>query len=222
MRRIVMRYLKSILNKASEEERTGLQKILESESNLPDALIDNLQWNAQSIFGYMFKNISYKRIVHQVAKKLKINFSQSTPISKIEIKIAQNVLKTVWEKMTPEQRKKFEQELQKTAKEFDKTGGLIGSTAIFAFLTGAQLSGFGIYLLASTALGAITGTIGITLPFAVYTTMSSVIFVVIGPVGWIGAGLFAIWKLTGPNYKRLIPAIIYISALKAKQKGNFK
>ena len=34
---------------------------------------------------------------------------------------------------------------------------------------------------------------------------------------WIGAGLFAIWKLTDTNYKRLIPAVLYISALRSKQ-----
>ncbi len=81
-------------------------------------------------------------------------------------------------------------------------------------LTAAQLSGFGVYLLASTTLGAITGAIGITLPFAVYTAMSSAIAVIIGPVGWIGAGLFAVWQLTGANYKKLIPAILFVCALR--------
>ena len=41
----------------------------------------------------------------------------------------------------------------------------------------------------------------------------------IGPVGWVGAGLFAIWKLTGPNYKKLIPAILYVSILRNKYAG---
>ncbi len=65
------------------------------------------------------------------------------------------------------------------------------------------------------------GVLSVTLPFAVYITMSSAIAVIIGPVSWIGAGLFTIWKLTGANYKRLIPAILYVSALRAKQQGNF-
>ena len=88
---------------------------------------------------------------------------------------------------------------------------------MFGALTAAQLSGFGVYLLASTSLGALTATLGVTLPFAVYTTMSSTIAALIGPVGWIGAGLFTIWKLTGPNYKRLIPAILYVVMLRSKQ-----
>lgn len=83
------------------------------------------------------------------------------------------------------------------------------------------MSGFGIYLLASTTLGTLTGVIGITLPFVVYTTMSSAIAVIIGPVGWIGAGLFTLWQLTSPSYKRVIPAILYICALRARLDGGF-
>ncbi|WP_255523927.1 hypothetical protein [Nodosilinea sp. LEGE 06152] len=37
--------------------------------------------------------------------------------------------------------------------------------------------------MASTVLGELTSTIGITLPFAVYMGMSQVIALVIGPVG---------------------------------------
>ena len=33
-------------------------------------------------------------------------------------------------------------------------------------------------------------------------------------------GLFTIWKLTGPNYKRLIPAILYVAMLRSKQSGQ--
>ena len=111
----------------------------------------------------------------------------------------------------------MEEELRRAAQKFDKGGALVGSTSIFAALTAAQLSGFGIYLLASTSLGALTGVLGVTLPFAAYTMMSTAIATIIGPVGWIGAGLFLIWKLTGPNYKRLIPAILYISMLRSGQ-----
>jgi uncharacterized protein YaaW (UPF0174 family) len=131
--------------------------------------------------------------------------------------MAKKVMKTVWEKMTPEQRRQMEREWQKTAAEFDKSGSLAGSASIFAALTASQLSGFGIYLLATTSLGALTGVIGITLPFAVYTAMTTAIAVIIGPVGWIGAGLFALWALSGPNYKKLIPAILYVCALRSQQ-----
>ena len=140
--------------------------------------------------------------------------------AKIEVRIARKVFETVWEKMTPAQRQRMEEELKKTARQFDKSGALLGGASMFGTLTAAQLSGFGVYLLASTSLSAVTATLGLTLPFAVYTTMSSTIAVIIGPVGWIGAGLFLVWRLTAPSYKRLIPAILYVSMLRTQQNLN--
>ena len=65
-----------------------------------------------------------------------------------------------------------------TSKKIGKSGELITGAGVFGALTAAQLSGFGVYLLASTALGAITSTLGLTLPFVAYTTMSSAISVI--------------------------------------------
>ena len=210
-----------LLAKATPGECHALAEILDASSPHPKQIVMAFWWHCQSIFDYLAgSEPSYSYIVRQVAEKLDIDcFGLNT--EDLEVQIAQKILKTVWEKMTPEQRKKIENELQQIAQKFDKSGVLAGSASIFAALTGAQLSGFGIYLAASTALGTLTGVIGVTLPFAVYTTMSSAIAVIIGPVGFIGAGLFAIWKLTGANYKRLIPAILYVAALRAKQQGNF-
>lgn len=217
-----MNELRALLKKSTKKELEGLAKILNAKDATPDSIIDSLWWNSQSIFGYLVGHEpSYKDIVRQVANKLKIKYKDYNTPKEIEIKITQKVIETAWEKMTPEQREKMEEQLRKTAQKFDKTGALATSASIFGSLTAAQLSGFGVYLLASTALGFVTDSIGLTLPFVVYTTMSSTIAVIIGPVGWIGAGLFAIWKLTGPNYKRLIPAIIYICALRSKKEARY-
>ena len=83
-----------------------------------------------------------------------------------------------------------------------------------AAMVAAELSGFGIYMLATSGLSALAGLAGITLPFAAYTTLTTVMGVIIGPVGWVGVGLYAIWQLSGPNYKKLIPAILYIAMLR--------
>jgi uncharacterized protein YaaW (UPF0174 family) len=41
--------------------------------------------------------------------------------------------------------------------------------------------------------------------------------VIIGPVGWIGTGLLTLFTLGGREYKKLIPAIIYMSMLRNKE-----
>ena len=105
--------------------------------------------------------------------------------------------------MTPFQRDQMEKEWRKAAQEFDKTGRLAGATSIFGALTAAQLSGFSIYLLATTSLATITSVIGVTLPFAAYTMMSTAIAVIIGPAGWIGAGSFRHMETHRPELQEI-------------------
>jgi uncharacterized protein YaaW (UPF0174 family) len=84
----------------------------------------------------------------------------------------------------------------KHGKQFNKE--LSGLTALGA----AQLSGFGVYVLGSTLLGAINGALGLGLGFGVFMGLSSLISVIIGPVGWAAFSLLAVAKLGGPNYKK--------------------
>ncbi|WP_373527723.1 hypothetical protein [Nostoc sp.] len=42
----------------------------------------------------------------------------------MEVKIAQKVMETMLEKMTPEQKREMEQQLRKTASQFEKGGEL--------------------------------------------------------------------------------------------------
>jgi uncharacterized protein YaaW (UPF0174 family) len=68
---------------------------------------------------------------------------------------------------------------------------------------------------ASTALAGITGALGITLPFVAYTGLSTAIATALGPIGWIGAGILAVFTLSGPNDRKLVPTIVYIAMLRA-------
>ena len=79
-----------------------------------------------------------------------------------------------------------------------------------------QASGFGVYLAATTALGFTTSAIGITLPFAAYTGLSSTIAFVIGPAGWLAAGLWGAWKVTQAEWKKLVPVVLYIASTRAR------
>ena len=58
------------------------------------------------------------------------------------------------------------------------TGGL---------MTLLSAGGFGTYVAMSTALGAATATLGVTLPFAAYATASTALAVALGPIGWIAS-----------------------------------
>jgi uncharacterized protein YaaW (UPF0174 family) len=211
--------LEALLNRVSYEKRLGLGKILGIESASSQKLIDQLRWNYQPWWNSVLKlEPSYREIVEHVAQHLKVSYPNYYETREIEIKIAQKVFEVVWERMTPQQRRDMEEELRRAAQKF---GSFAASGSMFAVLTAARLSGFGVYLLASTSLGALTSALGITLPFAVYTGMSSAIAFIIGPAGWISAALFAIWKSGESNKEKLITAIVYICMLRCEvQSGN--
>ncbi len=205
-----------LLRSKSPDKLEGLANILGT-SNNPESIIDAILRNSQhSISHFLSVEPSYLKIVSQTANKLKIKTSATASPQEIETAIAQKVLTAMWKKMTPEQRLRMDEELQKVAQRFDKANALINDGSILAILTTARLSGFRVYLAATTALGALTSTLGITLPFAAYTTMTSAIGLIIGPVGWIGLGLLAAWQLTGPNHNRIVQAILYIRILRSE------
>lgn len=65
------------------------------------------------------------------------------------------------------------------------------------FLT-AHFTGFVFYSSMTTTLATVAAWVGITVPFAAYQTMTSVIAVLAGPIGWaisavMVAGSFAAW-----------------------------
>jgi hypothetical protein len=66
-----------------------------------------------------------------------------------------------------------------------------------AVLGAAQASGGAVYIASTTALGFLTHGVGITLPFAVYTGVTSTIAFVIVPVGWLAAGGCVTWRVGG-------------------------
>lgn len=214
-----MKSLTIVLESASEKELKGLAEILGTKDVNPETLTALLWWNSRTIITRIFRiTPSYEDIVRQVAKKLKIKYGNKAKIELLESMISKKVFDAMWKRMTKEQREALIDKMKVVSRRYDNSGTLIESIGMFGALSAAQLSGFGVYLLASTALGAFTSMIHVTLPFAVYTSMSSAISVIIGPVGWLGAGLFIIWRLTSPKYKKLIPAIVYVNMLRTKQK----
>lgn len=206
-----------LLSRVTNEERQGLATLLGSKSATPEGLVQTIQNESQSLFGRLFsKPPTYGEIVVQCLEKLRVECKVSESVPTLEARLVHKVIGDTWARMTPVQREQMQHKMSQAAALEGYDQNRFASLGPIAALSVAQLSGFGIYLFATTALSAVTGVAGVVLPFAAYTTMSSAISFVIGPVGWIGAGLFAIWKLTGPDYKKLIPSVLLIAALRDK------
>jgi DnaJ-domain-containing protein 1 len=78
--------------------------------------------------------------------------------------------------------RKAEEELKKRAQRMGV--GLLPAAGVIA----GEMSGFGIYLATTTGLGAISTAIGVTFPWAIYQGATTLLGVMLGPVGWVMAG----------------------------------
>ena len=217
--------MQSVLRKMSKEKLKALATIVtihdpnDSDDGFNDltkgGMIKAITKELSSAGGHTVVNIfrgggvPYKEIVRDVANHISLDLPEKISVPEAETQIIQQYLKQVLAKLNDKQRGELAAFLEKVAadegKSFAKEGGVLIA------LTAAKLSGFSLYLAASTAVGAITGGLGIALPFAFYTTMSSTIAVVIGPVGWAALGLAAVYKLGAPNMKKLLPAVMFIA-----------
>ena len=93
-------------------------------------------------------------------------------------------------------------------------GGAWRSVQVLAF---AEAAGFSLYTASSTALSVVSSGLGITLPFAAYTGLSTILSWFTGPAGWIVAIGWLGWKLTGPELKKILPAVIYLINVRARE-----
>jgi uncharacterized protein YaaW (UPF0174 family) len=174
-------------------------------------LEDHLRWVGSSLFG---KRRTYREIVLDTAKKIGAPHSEADLTTAVEQAIVSQVWSQALNGMTEEQRAKVRASITELVSTHGKQVGK--ELSGFAALGAAQLSGFGVYVAGSTLLGAINGALGLGLGFGAFTGLSSLISVVIGPVGWAALGLFTVAKLGGPNYKKIIPVIFVVATCRAE------
>ncbi len=155
-------------------------------------------------------NKSYGEIVRGLAHKSDVVYSDASDTATIEVAIITKLWDSVVKKMTPEQLGELKARAEAFAEQHGRSVGR--EFAGFASLAAAQMSGFGVYLLGSTLLGAINSALGLGLGFGAFTGLSSLISTVIGPLGWAALGVMTIVKLGSPNYKKVLPVVILIGA----------
>lgn len=162
----------------------------------------------------------YSDLILALAGKLKLS-TKHADIDDLELDISCAIIVKALQKMTQSQRRVFFSNTINLDEIFENVSirsNLRGPVTTMAALGLAHGSGMSLYMASSTALGFVTHAIGITLPFAVYTGLGSTIAFVIGPAGWLAAGGWAFLKMTGPEWKILIPALMYIIATNSRRR----
>jgi uncharacterized protein YaaW (UPF0174 family) len=208
-----------IVSSATEEQRQNLAELTNSGfGGSPDVLCNHIRYLRGGSIGQLFCNTSWKQIVTDVADQVGINWSEvlsgrtwdNLSTQEIEDAVVVKQFQNMLEQLTPEQRQQILADLRRESDDPHFEGFLLGGGAMLA----AKMSGFGVYLLASTVLGGLTGALGITLPFAVYMGVSQTIAFILGPVGWAALAGGVLFSLNQPNWNRLGLSVLYVSTLR--------
>ena len=156
----------------------------------------------------------YRAVVRDVAESLEIDLPNGLAAPAMEQRVILAVLERMQKHATPEERDALAKALEKEfpAGNADEVRGLMTGAGVLAL---GNLVGFSLYVGATTVVGAISGAIGITLPFAIYTTMSSTLAVLLGPVGWSALGAAAVYKLGQPNMRTALATVGEIARLRS-------
>lgn len=184
-----MKNVTYLLESFDPKELSILHKILNTKENNIQQIVYQLGEMLLPLGGYFQKPLSYTEFLKKIASHNDMLLSFKNGNIEAEQQLFITLFKKEFDKMSESEKEEY---LKKTQGDgLDKNQ--IASLTAIATLGAAQASGFGIYLLATSTIGAISSTLGITLPFALYTTMSSAISLIIGPVGFLVMGV-AVYK----------------------------
>jgi len=160
-----------------------------------------------------FNTPTYDQLISGLLKKMKIKCSDSSLIEKEEF-LCDAVIAEALVKMNPEQRRRAFTETIKLDELTDNLESNDNTIRHAAKGMGAfslvNAAGFSLYTSSTMALSFASGLAGVTLPFAVYSSMTTFISIIIGPPGWAAFGSYVVWKLSSPSWDKLRLALIYI------------
>ncbi len=217
--------LSIVLQDAEHSDRMNLATLIDCGFGPhPQALCDHFRWVFCGLFGQLWDNRDYKDLVTAVADHEQIDWPsllqgrtwhQLTP-QEIEDAVVITVARRIYDIMPESDRSHVADELHKFMTPEDFSNLLISGSLMAA----VQSSGFGIFLLSSISIHAISGALGTVLPFSFYTTESQAMAVVLGPIGWSFLATAAFLRLNETKWEKLLIGVIYVSHIRHKQQGR--
>ncbi|MDO5615991.1 MAG: hypothetical protein Q4G16_07365 [Cruoricaptor ignavus] len=172
----------------NRETKTLFEKLFGKKNDSEINIVNELNKVTKPVGGFLQQKKSYKELLESIAKKENISTSNLS-VNEIEELIMIKRFNENFESLSDEEKQTFQAELNKELERQGLDSSQIKSLSTIGALTAASASGFSMYIMASTIVGGVTGILGITLPFAFYTGMSSVLSVITGPIGWtVGLG----------------------------------
>lgn len=191
-----------------------------TDSEIKQTITNEFSYYTKNFFKHIYDKISqeksqYRKVLDTVCDDLKIEVSDILTVKDIEEKIVARVLQETIDKLEVTDREELLTRLSSVSGVDFDLSKIAASGSVAALIVG-NYAGFGTYLAASSALGALTSGLGITASFGVYTAMSSAVSIALGPIGCGAAAAAFIATMSRSSPRKAIPAIIYIATMRAK------
>lgn len=156
------------------------------------------------------QGIPYREILMDVCKKKKVNFNKNSPIEVIEMNLLMRLLEQTLNEMTKEQLNEFVHDMGMEL--MNPTPELI----LMAAQSAIKLSGFAAYTFATRTLAMLLRQIGLKASFVVYTSMTTAMGIISGPIGWGATAAWLATDLASPAYRVTVPACVIIAYMRQK------
>lgn len=162
---------------------------------------------------------TYLDLMDGVLGALKTDCKGATLADK-EVFLSQAVIAQALVNMSPQQRRRAFAETLELSEIVEHSDSLKDTfarhKAAAGAITIANAAGFSLYTSSTMALSFATSMAGITLPFAVYTGMTTFLSVIIGPAGWAAISGASFWKFTEPDWESLKIALLFIISVRSR------
>ncbi len=159
------------------------------------------------------KGVTYREILIDVCKKMKVNFNDNSSCEMVEQNLLMKILADSMDKMTPA-------ELQEITKDLDiKTTNFTKEAIVIALQASIRIGGFAAYqvaLIVANSVAKILFSRGLALAANAGLTRAMSVFA--GPVGLTLTGAWTIADLSGPAFRVTIPCVIQIACLRAQKR----
>ncbi len=224
-----------------DEEWKAFGEILEIENILSKNVQERQKMVNHEIrhcYGHTFANMFrneyepdyVKPILLDVAKKLNIKVFNYR-VEDIEDAIMIKVIEIARDKIIKEQGTeawvKIEKEIQDQLEEMIRMGKIqediaeellkLRGAAMMAALIGGKMAGFALYIVANQVFFAIARALGLRIGVAVAgPIVGGVLAALLGPAGWLLAGVTILYDVGNTNWKKVIPATVMVAVIRKR------
>jgi ketosteroid isomerase-like protein len=216
--------LSDVIDEASFEDRILLASLLNTTGSNAGQLRERLSSKSRTLWQKVAgSEINYSDLLLKVADAHSMRRIVFENPRDFERRIVRTFFYRIRRELNPLQNKAYLLAMKNGLRgKLNFKGEAAGATSIVA----AQLSGFGVYQMATTVTGMASSAAGITVPFIGYMALTKGISIVIGPPGWAALGAYTLHKITKPRYSEMVAVVAWMFLVRAQTSsqisiGNF-